>query len=149
MRQNILLKNIFGLSKFSRSRALMSVLRIKSTIQLYEEYKILFIKQLKKNTFTKEIYETLQGEYNSNVKTPKESYFSIIRELNIKYNLNIDVNMNHNDVKESLEIIANHYGFENEEILNKLKYVINITGTQLYDNQARMELKLLLCVNFY
>jgi hypothetical protein len=82
------------------------------------------------------------------VKTPKESYFSIIRELNIKYNLNIDVNMNHNDVKESLEIIANHYGFENEEILNKLKYVINITGTQLYDNQARMELKLLLCVNF-
>jgi hypothetical protein len=148
VRQNILLKNIFGLSKFSRSRALMSVLRIKSTIQLYEEYKILFIKQLKKNTFTKEIYETLQGEYNSNVKTPKESYFSIIRELNIKYNLNIDVNMNHNDVKESLEIIANHYGFENEEILNKLKYVINITGTQLYDNQARMELKLLLCVNF-
>jgi hypothetical protein len=82
------------------------------------------------------------------VKTPKESYFSIIRELNIKYNLNFDVNMNHNDVKESLEIIANHYGFENEEILNKLKYVINITGTQLYDNQARMELKLLLCVNF-
>ncbi len=83
-----------------------------------------------------------------NVKTPKESYFSIIRELNIKCNLNIDVNMNYNDVKESLEIIANHYGLENEEILNKLKYIINITGTQLYDNQARMELKLLLCVNF-
>jgi hypothetical protein len=56
--------------------------------------------------------------------------------------------MNYNDVKESLEIIANHYGLENEEILNKLKYIINITGTQLYDNQARMELKLLLCVNF-
>ena len=56
--------------------------------------------------------------------------------------------MNHIDVKESLEIIANYYGFENEEIVNKLKYIINITGTQLYDNQARMELKLLLCVNF-
>jgi hypothetical protein len=43
VRKNILLKNIFGLSKFSRSRALMSVLKIKSTFQLYEEYKILFI----------------------------------------------------------------------------------------------------------
>jgi hypothetical protein len=64
---------------------------------------------LKKNSFTKEIYETLQREYNSTATTPKESYFSIIKELNIKYNLNIDVNMNHNDVKESL-------GFENEEI---------------------------------
>ena len=57
--------------------------------------------------------------------------------------------MNHNVVKESLEIIANYNGFENEEIVNKLKYIININGTQLYDNQARMELKLLLCVNFY
>jgi hypothetical protein len=56
--------------------------------------------------------------------------------------------MNHNIVKESLEIKANYYGFEYEEILNKLKYIINITGTQLYDNQVRMELKLLLCVNF-
>jgi|688.fasta_scaffold2542376_1 hypothetical protein len=56
--------------------------------------------------------------------------------------------MNHNVVKESLEIIANYNGFENEEIVNKLKYIININGTQLYDNQARMELKLLLCVNF-
>jgi hypothetical protein len=66
----------------------------------------------------------------------------------MKYNLNINFNMQHNVVKESLEILANYYGFENEEIVNKLKYIININGTQLYDNQTRMELKLLLCVNF-
>ena len=54
VRQNTLLKNIFGLSKFCRSRAQMSVLKIKSTNQLYEEYKILFLKQIKRNSFTKE-----------------------------------------------------------------------------------------------
>jgi hypothetical protein len=43
IRQNILLKNIFGLSKYSRSRAMMNILKIKTINQLYEEYKILFL----------------------------------------------------------------------------------------------------------
>ncbi len=50
--------------------------------------------------------------------------------------------MNHKVVKESLEIIAKYHGFENEDIVNKLKYIINITDTHLCGNQARMELKL-------
>ena len=81
IRQNILLKNTFGLTKFSRSRPLMSILKIKSINQLYEEYKILFIKQLKRNTFTKEIFEVLRIKYNLNNKPPKESYFHIINFL--------------------------------------------------------------------
>ena len=56
VRQNTLLKNIYGLTKFSRSKALLSVLNIKSIQQLYEEYKVLFVKQLKRNRLSKEIY---------------------------------------------------------------------------------------------
>jgi hypothetical protein len=71
VRQNTLLKNIFGLSKFCRSRALMSVLKIKSTNQLYEEYKILFLKQIKRNSLTKQFFEVLQQTYNVHLTPPK------------------------------------------------------------------------------
>ena len=74
----------------------MSVLKIKYINQLHEEYKILFIKQLKRNsfTFTKEIFEILQKRYFVHVSPSKESYFSIIKDMNNKYDLTIDVNMN-------------------------------------------------------
>ena len=52
VRQNTLLKNIIGISKFCRSKALMNVLKIKSIYQFYEEYKFLFIVITVKKEFT-------------------------------------------------------------------------------------------------
>ena len=95
----MLLKNIFGLSKFCRSSSLMSVLKIKSITKLYDKYKILFLRQIKRNSFTKEIFEILHHRYTAHVIPPKESYFSIIKDMNNKYDLNIDVKMHHNDIK--------------------------------------------------
>jgi hypothetical protein len=70
--------------------------------QLYEEYKILFLKQIKRNSFIKEFFEILQQRYNLQLTPPKESYFSIINYISNKYDLIIDINMNHNDIKEIL-----------------------------------------------
>ena len=56
--------------------------------------------------------------------------------------------MNYNEVIESLEIKASNYKVENEEIINKLKPIINITGSSLQNNQAMIEFRLLLTINF-
>jgi hypothetical protein len=112
----------------------MSVLKINSANRLYEEYKILFLKQIKRNSFIKEFFEILQQRYNLQLTPPKESYFSIINDISNKYDLIIDINMNHNDIKEILEIVNNYYKYENEELSNKVKLIINTTGTPLNDN---------------
>jgi hypothetical protein len=75
VRQNTLLKNIFGLSKFSRSRALMSVLKIKSTIQLYEEYKIFFIKHVKKTHLLKKYMKHFKNDISQMLKHQKSLIF--------------------------------------------------------------------------
>ena len=54
--------------------------------------------------------------------------------------------MDGRDIKESLEILDNYYKVENEAVKNKLKLLINKTGSSLYNNQARTEFKLLLTV---
>ncbi len=56
--------------------------------------------------------------------------------------------MNQNEIKENLGIVNNYYRYENEEIIKNVKLIINKTGTSLYDDQAKLELKLLLTVNF-
>ena len=52
-----LLKNTFDISKLSYSNCLLNVLQLKSIDQLYNEYKLLFIKLLRRNNFTKQIYD--------------------------------------------------------------------------------------------
>ena len=147
VRQNTLLKNIIGISKFCRSIALMNVVKIKSINQIYEEYKILFMKQLKRNSFTKEIFETLQQRYNTLSKPPNQSYFAIIKQINNKYDLNIDVNISQNIIKQYIGIVNNYYKVDDEILMNKLRSIIHKTVTP-YDNQAKVEFKLLLTVNF-
>ena len=63
------------------------------------------------------------------VSPSKESNFSIIKDISDKYDLIIDVNMNSRGIKESIEILDNYYKVENEEIKNKIKMLINKTGT--------------------
>jgi hypothetical protein len=126
----------------------LNVLKIKSINQLYEEYKILFIKQLRRNNLTKQIFEALQVVYNVPSKIPRESYFSIINSICNKYDIIIDINMNHKMFKENINIINENYIGQEETILNELKQIIQITGSPSYDTQTRMQFKLFLTVNF-
>ena len=89
IRQNILMKNTFGLSKYCKTTPLMKRIGIKSIQQLYEEYKILFLKQIIRNSFTKLIYESLLCKYEQ-INPAKESYFNILNQICNKYGFEIE-----------------------------------------------------------
>ena len=144
IRQNILIKNTFGLSKYCRTTPLLNSLKIKSIFQLYEEYKILFLKQIRRNVLTKNIYETLASKYSSILKPPRESYFNILNTICNKYDFSIS-NIN---IKASLESISSSYTTENDGLVDSLKFLMGRTGTELFDNESKMLFNLLLVVQF-
>ena len=57
VRQNILIKNTMGLSKYVKTTSLFYVLRIKSVLQLIHQHKLSFVRQLHKVDFKTKIFE--------------------------------------------------------------------------------------------
>ena len=80
IRQNILIKNSFGLNKFTRTTPLLDAINVKSMHHLYDRYQLTFYKQVMRNTSKKQLYEALKEEY-SNKKKPRESYISILENI--------------------------------------------------------------------
>ena len=70
--QNSLIKANIGLSKFARSSTLMSALGIEKIPHLYQKYKVIFMKQILRNNFTKYAFEFL-SQYYSSKKAPEQS----------------------------------------------------------------------------
>ena len=89
IRQNILIKNTIGLSKFVRSTPLFTALRIKTFNHLLWEHKLSYITQLCKVDFTKKIYENLNEYYNYHHK-PTDSFVKSLAK--IRENLDIGDN---------------------------------------------------------
>ena len=119
----------------------MYSLKIKSILQLYEEYKILFLKQINQNILTKNIYSFLVAKYEI-VNPPRESYFNILKKICEKYNLQY-LNLN---VKNSLKIINDGYRVINDGLVDSIKYLIGKTGSVDYGEEEKLLLKLLLTV---
>jgi hypothetical protein len=63
IRQNILIKNTIGLSKYVRTTPLFTALRIKSIQHLVYQHKLSFVNQLDSFDLTKQIYEYLNNFY--------------------------------------------------------------------------------------
>ena len=141
-RQNILLKNTFGFSKYCKTTPLLNAINIKSILQLYDEYKIIFLKQIKRNQLTKNIYDFLLLKYNSGIRPSRESYFNILKQLCIKYKLDF-VNIN---IKTSIEIINCNYASSNDGLVDSLRFLISKTGSTSFDEQSLTLMKLLLTV---
>ena len=79
IRQNILIKNSLGLTKFLRTTPLLNALQIKSVEELYFKHKILLFKQFRFNDTTKYVLDFLLSHYSGlNIKCPKESCISEI-----------------------------------------------------------------------
>ena len=77
IRQNILIKNSLGLTKFVRTTPLLTALEIKSIEELYFKHKILLFEQLRFNDTTKYVLEFLLKHYSGlTIKCPKESCIS-------------------------------------------------------------------------
>ena len=63
IRQNMIVKIGLGLSTYCRTKPLFRALRIEHFEQLYLKHKIFFLKQIMKNTFTREIFSFLKTFY--------------------------------------------------------------------------------------
>ena len=120
----------------------MKSIGIKSIQQLYE-YKILFLKQIKRNSFTKGIYETLLCKYEQ-IRPTKESYINILNQICIKYGFEIEfINL-----KDILNDIRDHYINDNLDInlIVLLKNILALSGAVDFNEEKRMMLSTLLTI---
>jgi hypothetical protein len=103
--------------------------------QLYEEYKILFLKQIRLNSLTKSIYETLLFKYK-HIKPAKESYFDILKQICNKYGQDIEF-IKPKDIL--IEIKKNHINGCDENVLIESKNrIIAISGTGDFHEEKSM-----------
>ncbi len=130
------------MSKYCKTTPLLNAVRIKSILQLYEEYKIIFLKQINRNQLTKNIYDLLLNKYSTILKPARESYFHILKEICNKYEFNIQ-NIN---IKSSIDIINSKYQIPNDGLVDSIRYLIGKTGNKNFDNPSLGLLRLLLMV---
>ena len=128
------------MSKYCKTTPLLNAVRIKSILQLYEEYKIIFLKQIQRNQFTKNIYDLLLNKYSTNLQPSRKSYFHILKEICSKYEFDIQkIN-----IKSSIDIINSKYLIANDGLVNSIIFLIGKTGNKNFDNQSLGLLRLLL-----
>ena len=117
-RQNILIKQAIGISKFSKSKPLMTALNIDSVDCIYNKHKLFFHKQIKKNFLTHQIFLFL----NSNKKNlSNDSYIKQIENVNKLLHIeNCTLN-----IKNSLLKISNFFICENTGLIDTIKFILN------------------------
>ena len=62
-RQNILIKRIFGISKFTRTTQLNRALRLESIKQIYLKHKLFFLKQIINDEVCRKVFESFRKDY--------------------------------------------------------------------------------------
>jgi hypothetical protein len=125
VRQNILVKNVLGFSKYVHTKPLFQSLCIESIHHTYDKYKILFLKQIKKNDLTKRLYEYLTKFYSLAKKIPLESYVHIINKLAEKLN----VQLGDCTTKEICVKLSDHYTIANYGLIDSIRFLLSRTGT--------------------
>jgi hypothetical protein len=108
-RQNNMIKQAIGLSKFAVSTPLLNALRVEKISEVYLKQKIYFFKQIMLNNLTKTVYDSLKHIYSSKI-TPKESFCNQIRIVNSQTNFSISIER----YKESLIAISKIFLCEQE-----------------------------------
>ena len=83
-------------------------------------------------------------KYNNELKPSRESYFYILKDLSFKYGFDL----NNVNINESLVAINDHYKENDQELIDSLKSIIGKTGSQYFDDVARLQFKLILTVQF-
>jgi hypothetical protein len=122
IRQNILLKNSFGLSKFSRSSALLEAINIKTIEHIYYKHKIGFMDQLRNNELTSYVYDYISNLDHASVS--KYSYIYAIRKVGTMLNLNY-TQFNSKQWQSSLN---QHYKHENNGLVDSISWCLKNTN---------------------
>jgi hypothetical protein len=143
VRQNILLKQSIGLSKFSVSTPLLNVLNVERITELYCKHKLYFFKQIMINDLTEKVFLELQNHYK-NRKSPKTSF---IKQL-VNVDLQVGFYTSTECVKKSIKIISEKFKCKNIGLCDSVNYVLkeldlNKCIDDAYNN-ARKILSLLL-----
>lgn len=149
IRQNTLLKNTFSLSKYARSKPLLSALRIKSIKHLYEEYKIILLKQIRTHCLTRDVFIYLFNYYNTN-EISRESYIYTIKTLFEKLEiLANDINdYLYTDIKYVRNILDNKYILHDDGLADSIKWLITRNSNQSMNNFDRKLIEQLLYIQF-
>ena len=121
IRQGIVVKSSLGLSKFSRTRPLLSALNLDCVSKLYFKYKILFLKQLNNNALAKNLFDTLKNHYSTRKKTPN---FSFLKQM-LECEKVVGKNLLEIDKKNLLIALDEKFCSENLGLVDSIKYVLN------------------------
>lgn len=121
IRQNILIKQAIGISKYTRTKPLFQILKIESIMQLYCKHKIYFIKQLKKNSLTNEIYDWLDSKYiEKKTKPSKNSFVAQIKIVSQVIKCHCLINLT-----ETLNKIEKLFFITNNGLLDTISFIIS------------------------
>ncbi len=124
LRQNQLVKNTLVISKYAHGKSLLVALNKDSIYHPYYKYKILFIKQIRKNELTFELYKHLSIFYVINRNIPLESFFCILDNIFSKMDYEYDYsellssNINHLVYKKFHKI-------EDDGLISSIRIIFN------------------------
>jgi hypothetical protein len=142
-RQNNMLKQAIGLSKFAVSTPLLNVLKVEKITEVYLKQKIYFFKQVMLNNLTKNVFESLHEYYSMRV-TPRESFCKQLELVNRQINFTTSLVC----YKESLKALNNIFKCKNLELcdgVSRLLYEMDSNKTdEVLWSQSRQALSTLL-----
>ena len=120
IRQNMLVKNVLGLSLYCRTKPLFQELRIEQFSQLYSKHKVFFMKQIEQNTLTRQLFSYLNGYYST--RSPSEhSYISQLRQVEKLTTISTSIS----NYKQLLGAIDSKYTNNDSELAQSIKNIID------------------------
>jgi hypothetical protein len=143
IRQNIMLKQSIGLSKYALSTPLLNVLKIQKISELYFKYKLIFYKQIMANSLTKKVFYALENLYKDK-NIPK---FSFLKQINL-VNLQIGFTCSLTTYNKSVETLTSIFSEKNIELCKNVSRLLDKMDSDKKDDvlwsESRKELSLLL-----
>jgi hypothetical protein len=120
IRQNLMIKQSIGLSKYALSTPLLNALRIEKIPEIYHKHKIYFFRQIMMNRLTKKVYETLKKHYTDK-KIPKTSF---VKQLQI-VNSEVGYAVTPETYKQFLIDFSNKFKCENIGLCESVVFYLN------------------------
>ena len=120
VRQNILLKNCLKLKRFTRTRALLQVLKIDSISNLYLKHKIFFLKQIYNYALTRDVFVFLKN-YFKDKKNPKQSFGSQLDQVEKLTKIDLTIR----NTKTMIDLINDYHRVKDLELISRVKLIVN------------------------
>ena len=141
-RQNLIIKNLIGLQKYTKTKSLMKALEIEHIELIYYKHKLSFFKQIKNNCLTNNVFIFLREFYNS-FKSNRMSFESQFRSLEkiLKSSINGE-NLSENYLK-----LSNVFAYNNNGLTDSVKFLLFEWHKKILNNEDFFEtLKTLNCI---